>query len=67
MTWARSFSRSRIVADVSSRTLSDRVPRSGLASIAITRSPRSEASIDPRPTAVVVFPTPPLRLITATR
>ena len=65
--WYCSFSRSRTVAAVSSRTLSDRVPRSGLASTAMTRSPRSEASMAPRPTVVVVLPTPPFRLITATR
>ena len=67
LTWARSFSRSRIVAEVSSRTLSESVPRSGLPSTAITRSPRSDASVEPSPTVAVVLPTPPLRLITATR
>ena len=56
-----------MVAAVSSRTLSDSVPRSGLASTAITRSPRSVARVAPSPTAVVVLPTPPLRLSTATR
>src|SRR6266700_2499524 len=52
---------------VGGRTLSESVPRSGLASTAMTRSPRSDASKAPRPTVVVVFPTPPFRLITATR
>jgi len=55
------------VAAVSSRSLSDRVPRSGLASTAMTRSPRSEASVAPSPTVIVVLPTPPFRLSTATR
>ena len=59
----RSLSRSRTVAAVSSSTLSDSVPRSGLASTAMTRSPRTEASVAPRPTVVVVLPTPPLRLM----
>jgi hypothetical protein len=66
-TIARSFSRSRMVAEVSSRTLSERVPRSGLPSTAMTRSPRSEARVAPSPTVTVVLPTPPLRLSTATR
>ena len=55
------------MAAVSSRTLSDSVPRSGLASTAMTRSPRRVANVAPSPTAVVVLPTPPLRLSTATR
>ena len=56
-----------MVAGVSSWTLSESVPRSGLASTAMTRSPRSEARVAPRPTVTVVLPTPPLRLSTATR
>ena len=38
------------------------VPRSGLASTAITRSPRSEANVEPSVVVIVVLPTPPLRL-----
>ena len=56
-----------MVAGVSRRSLSDRVPLSGLASTAMTRSPRSEARVEPSPMTVVVLPTPPLRLSTATR
>ena len=44
-----------------------RLPASGLASTAITRSPRSIAKVLPRASAMVVLPTPPLRLITTTR
>src|SRR5690606_31049768 len=62
-----SLSRSRMVVGVSRCSLSDRVPRSGLASTASTRSPRSDARVEPRAAVVVVLPTPPLRESTATR
>jgi hypothetical protein len=39
----------------------------GLASTAITRSPRRLARVAPRVTVVVVLPTPPLSEITAIR
>jgi transposase len=48
-----SASRSRTVAVVSRGTFSTRFPRSGLASRAITRSPRSAANVDPNPAVVV--------------
>ena len=60
-----SASRVLIVAAVSDLTLMPSVPLSGLASMAITRSPRNEASVLPSAAVVVVFPTPPLRLMTA--
>ena len=43
------------------------VPASGFASRATTRSPRCSASTRPRQAATVVFPTPPLIDVTATR
>ena len=36
-----------------------RVPKSGLASTAMTRSPRTAARVAPSPTVMVVLPTPP--------
>ena len=45
-------------------TRSARVPRSGLASIAITRSSLTWAKAIPRRVLIVVFPTPPLRVRT---
>ena len=51
--------RSRTVERVSMGPRWARVPKSGLASNAITRSPRSEAKVTPSPTVTVVFPTPP--------
>jgi len=59
---AASRSRWRTVAVVSSGIFCASVPRSGLASTAITRSPRSEANVEPRVVVVVVLPTPPFRL-----
>ncbi len=41
------------------------VPRSGFASTATTRSPRSEANVAPSVAVIVVLPTPPLRLSSA--
>ena len=60
----RSASRSRwrTVAVVSSGIFWLSVPRSGLASTAITRSPRSDENVEPSVVVVVVLPTPPLRL-----
>ncbi len=59
--------RSRMVAPVWRFTRRPSVPASGLASIAITLSWRSLASVAPSEVVVVVLPTPPLRLITAIR
>jgi hypothetical protein len=61
--WSRS--RSRTVAVVSSGTFCAKVPRSGLASTATIRSPRSDARVAPNPAVTVVFPTPPFKLRTA--
>ena len=44
---------------VSSGTFWLSVPRSGLASTAITRSPRMEANVPPSVAVMVVLPTPP--------
>ena len=41
------------------------VPRSGFASTATTRSPRSDAKVAPSVAVIVVLPTPPLRLSSA--
>nr|NIL82663.1 hypothetical protein [Rhodococcus kroppenstedtii] len=60
-------SRSRTVRSVSTGTRVDNVPLSGFASTAITRSPRTDANVDPSAAATVVLPTPPLRDSTATR
>ena len=54
-----SRSRCRTVAVVSSGIFWLSVPRSGLASTAITRSPRSDANVEPSVVVVVVLPTPP--------
>ncbi len=61
------WSMSRIVAPVSLRTRRPSVPASGLASTAITRSPRFQARVAPSAVVVVVLPTPPLSEITAIR
>ncbi len=58
---------SRTVARVCFVTRSDRVPRSGFASIAMIRSSRTEASAMPRSVVMVVLPTPPLRVRTGTK
>ncbi|ALE77014.1 hypothetical protein FRP1_30385 (plasmid) [Pseudonocardia sp. EC080625-04] len=42
------------------------MPASGLASIAMTRSPRYSASANPSSAVTVVLPTPPLMLDTTT-
>ena len=57
-----SRSRWRTVAVVSSGIFWDSVPRSGLASTAMTRSPRRLEKVEPSVVVVVVLPTPPLRL-----
>ena len=57
----------RTVADVSNGIFWLRVPRSGLASTATTRSPRIEAKVDPSVAVIVVLPTPPFSDITAIR
>ena len=54
-----SRSRCRTVDGVSSGTFWLSVPRSGLASTAITRSPRIEANVAPSVAVMVVLPTPP--------
>ena len=57
---------SRTVKRVDLLTRSARVPRSGLASIAMTRSSRERANAIPSKVLTVVFPTPPLRVRTGT-
>ena len=44
-----------------------RLPASGLASTATTRSPRSDEKVLPSASVIVVLPTPPFLLITTTR
>ena len=57
---------SRTVKRVDLLTRSASVPRSGLASIAITRSSRASAIAIPSSVVTVVLPTPPLRVSTGT-
>src|SRR6516162_6746954 len=64
---AADLRRSRAAAVVSRRTRLARLPASGLASIAMTLSPRPMASVCPSMSVVVVLPTPPFRLTKATR
>ncbi|CAB4602709.1 unannotated protein [freshwater metagenome] len=63
---AARFTTSRTVNLVDLLTRSARVPRSGLASIAITRSSRESDRAIPSRVVTVVFPTPPLRVSTGT-
>ena len=65
-TAAARLTTSRTVNRVDLLTRSASVPRSGFASIAITRSSRTKAMAIPSKVVTVVFPTPPLRVSTGT-
>ena len=64
---SRSCRTSVMVRSLGGATRWARLPASGLASTAMTRSPRSSAKVLPRAKLIVVLPTPPLRLMTTTR
>ncbi|ALE74533.1 hypothetical protein FRP1_18955 [Pseudonocardia sp. EC080625-04] len=64
---SRSSSSSRTVTRESPVNRSARVPASGFASRTTARSPRCSARASPRQADTVVFPTPPLTDMTATR
>src|SRR5919201_2201174 len=62
-----SLSTSVIVRGHGRATRWAKLPASGFASNATTRSPRIIANVLPKASVIVVLPTPPLRLITTTR